>query len=44
MEVDGQRMPDGLVPLERGLVKHRVLVRMGKPAVSPPLGAAGVRK
>jgi cyclic beta-1,2-glucan synthetase len=31
VEVDGQRLPDGLVPLERGLVKHRVLVRMGKP-------------
>jgi cyclic beta-1,2-glucan synthetase len=31
VEVDGQRLPDGLVRLERGLVKHRVLVRMGKP-------------
>jgi cyclic beta-1,2-glucan synthetase len=32
VEMDAQRLPDGLVPLERGLVKHRLLVRMGKPA------------
>jgi cyclic beta-1,2-glucan synthetase len=32
VEMDAQRLPDGLVPLERGLVKHRILVRMGKPA------------
>jgi cyclic beta-1,2-glucan synthetase len=31
VELDGRRLPDGLIPLERGLVKHRVLVRMGKP-------------
>jgi len=31
LEMDGQRLPDGLVSLERGLVKHRILVRMGKP-------------
>jgi hypothetical protein len=30
VELDGQRLPDGLVPLERGLVKHRILVRLGK--------------
>jgi cyclic beta-1,2-glucan synthetase len=33
VEMDGQHLPDGLIPLESGLVKHRVLVRMG--------GAAG---
>jgi cyclic beta-1,2-glucan synthetase len=32
VEMDGQPLPAGVVPLERGLVKHRVLVRMGKPA------------
>jgi len=31
VEMDGQRLPDGLVPLERTLVKHRILVRMGEP-------------
>ena len=31
VEMDGQRMADGVIPLERGLVKHRVLVRMGEP-------------
>ena len=31
VEVDGQRMADGVIPLERGLVKHRVRVRMGEP-------------
>jgi cyclic beta-1,2-glucan synthetase len=30
VEMDGRRMPDGRIPLERGLIKHRVLVRMGK--------------
>jgi cyclic beta-1,2-glucan synthetase len=35
VELDGQHLPDGVVPLERGLVKHRVLVRMGEPADSP---------
>jgi cyclic beta-1,2-glucan synthetase len=29
-EIDGKRVPDGVIPLERGLVKHRVLVHMGK--------------
>jgi hypothetical protein len=24
-------MRDGVIPLDRGLVKHRILVRMGKP-------------
>jgi len=31
VEIDGKRGPDGAIPLERGLVKHRVLVHMGKP-------------
>jgi cyclic beta-1,2-glucan synthetase len=31
VEMDGQRMRDGVIPLDRGLVKHRVLVHMGKP-------------
>jgi cyclic beta-1,2-glucan synthetase len=31
VEMDGQRMPNGVIPLDRGLVKHRILVHMGKP-------------
>jgi hypothetical protein len=31
VEMDGQHMRDGVIPLDRGLVKHRILVRMGKP-------------
>jgi len=31
VEMDGQRMPDGVIPLHRDLVKHRILVHMGKP-------------
>jgi cyclic beta-1,2-glucan synthetase len=30
VEMDGQRMPDAVIPLDRTLVKHRILVRMGK--------------
>jgi cyclic beta-1,2-glucan synthetase len=30
-EIDGKRVPAGAIPLERSLVKHRVLVHMGKP-------------
>jgi cyclic beta-1,2-glucan synthetase len=30
VEMDGRRMPDGVIPLERGLVKHQVVVRMGQ--------------
>ena len=30
VEMDGLRLPDGVVRLERSLVKHRVLVRMGE--------------
>jgi cyclic beta-1,2-glucan synthetase len=29
VELDGRRMPEGVIPLERELVKHRVVVRMG---------------
>jgi cyclic beta-1,2-glucan synthetase len=31
LEMDGQSLPDGVIPLERGFVKHRILVRLGKP-------------
>ena len=31
VEMDGQRVTDGVIPLERGLVKHQVVVRMGMP-------------
>jgi cyclic beta-1,2-glucan synthetase len=31
VEMDGQRVRDGVIPLDRGLVKHRILVHMGKP-------------
>jgi len=30
VEIDGKRVPNGVIPLERGLVKHRVLVHMGR--------------
>jgi cyclic beta-1,2-glucan synthetase len=33
VELDGRRLADTKVPLEKDLVKHRVLVRMGKIAV-----------
>jgi cyclic beta-1,2-glucan synthetase len=36
VEMDGRRLADAMVPLERGLVKHRILVRMGKATDSPP--------
>jgi cyclic beta-1,2-glucan glucanotransferase len=29
VEMDGQRVAGGVIPLERGLVKHQVVVRMG---------------
>jgi len=29
VEMDGQRVRDGVIPLERGMVKHRILVHMG---------------
>ncbi|MFN2298498.1 MAG: GH36-type glycosyl hydrolase domain-containing protein [Anaerolineales bacterium] len=31
VEMDGRPLPDGWIPLERHLIKHRVAVRMGKP-------------
>ncbi len=31
VELDGQRVAGGTIPLERGLVKHQVVVRMGHP-------------
>ncbi len=31
VEMDGGRLRDQWIPLERSLVKHRILVRMGKP-------------
>jgi cyclic beta-1,2-glucan synthetase len=42
VEMDGRRLPDGVIPLDRGLVKHRILVRMGEPqeAASDPLRPA----
>jgi len=33
VEMDGRRMPDGVIPLHRDLVKHRILVHMGKPEI-----------
>jgi len=34
LEMDGRRLPDGVIPLERGFVKHRILVHMGKPELT----------
>jgi cyclic beta-1,2-glucan synthetase len=31
VEMDGQRLHDGVIQLQRGLVKHQVIVRMGDP-------------
>lgn len=31
MEMDGRRLACGAIPLERGLVKHQIRVRMGEP-------------
>ncbi|MFP4499424.1 MAG: hypothetical protein ACLFTT_00355 [Candidatus Hydrogenedentota bacterium] len=38
VELDGQRIADGIIPLARTLVKHRVLVRMGDVSI-PQLNA-----
>ncbi len=35
VEMDGQRMKGGVIPLGRDLVKHRIVVRMGNPNPSP---------
>ena len=31
VEMDGQRMKGGVIPLGRDFVKHRIVVRMGNP-------------
>ncbi len=31
VEMDGQRLPGGVIPLDKALVKHRILIRMGEP-------------
>jgi cyclic beta-1,2-glucan synthetase len=36
VEMDGKRLEDGVVALERSLIKHRVLVRLGPPAKVAP--------
>jgi cyclic beta-1,2-glucan synthetase len=35
VEMDGQRMKNGVIPLGRDLVKHRIVVRMGNPSPAP---------
>jgi len=32
--MDGQRLLDDFIPLEHGLVKHQIRVRMGRPAIT----------
>jgi cyclic beta-1,2-glucan synthetase len=32
VEIDGRRARDGVIPLDRGLVKHGIVVRMGNPS------------
>jgi cyclic beta-1,2-glucan synthetase len=34
IEMDGQRLVDCVIPLEQGLAKHGILVRMGKPELT----------
>ncbi|MBI5586691.1 MAG: glycosyl transferase [Deltaproteobacteria bacterium] len=36
VELDDQRLQEGVIPLERGLVKHRIVVTLGKPAPGRP--------
>jgi cyclic beta-1,2-glucan synthetase len=31
VEMDGRRLADGVIPLARDLIKHRILVHMGNP-------------
>jgi cyclic beta-1,2-glucan synthetase len=40
LEMDGQRMAGGVIPLERGLVKHQIRVRMGDPEQSSEVAKA----
>ncbi len=35
VEMDGQRMKGGVIPLGRNFVKHRIVVRMGNPNQTP---------
>jgi cyclic beta-1,2-glucan synthetase len=37
IEMDGQIVKDGVIPLERGLIKHRILVSMGNSSYSGQL-------
>ena len=30
VELDGQHIGDGIIPLARDMIKHRILVRMGR--------------
>jgi len=41
--MDGQRIADGVILLERGLVKHQVVVLMGNPEVSTQDARRGLR-
>ncbi|MDP3695737.1 MAG: protein ndvB, partial [Desulfocapsaceae bacterium] len=34
VELDGQRLRDGVIPLEQGLVIHQVRIRMGSPTIT----------
>jgi cyclic beta-1,2-glucan synthetase len=34
VEMDGQRLRDGVIPLEQGLVIHQVRIRMGRPTIT----------
>jgi cyclic beta-1,2-glucan synthetase len=36
MQLDGRPIADGGVPLEKGLVKHRLVVRLGRPPTNGP--------
>jgi cyclic beta-1,2-glucan synthetase len=36
VEMDGQRLRDGLIPLDRALIKHQIIVHIGKPAQMTP--------
>jgi cyclic beta-1,2-glucan synthetase len=40
LEMDGRRVPGGEITLERGLVKHQVVVRMGQPGEDAKAHAA----
>lgn len=44
VEVDGRRVKDGKIPLGKDLIKHRVLVRMGKTEYVPSAQSEKVHK